>query len=236
MTRGRSPDEEDGDGDLITACGGDCDPADPAIHPYATESCDELDSDCDGDLVDDFDDTDEDLEPDCTDLDDDDDGYPDTVDCGPTDPSVWPLAPEACDEVDSDCDGDLVDDFDDLDEDGDPDCVDVDIDGDGAEGTLGSGDDCDDLDSDVRPGQLAYFTWARTDGSFDYDCDGVETRQYPSGFTCVVHPGEPGWRSGNSPTPPPSCGVLGTWGLYCNWMSLGFGIVDSSSSLTQACQ
>ena len=168
-------DELDGDGDLITACNGDCAPSDAAIHPGAEELCDEVDQDCDGSLVDEFDDTDGDLEPDCVDEDDDNDGYPDTVDCGPLDAAVYPGAPEVCDEIDSDCDGDLVDGEPDLDGDGVPDCVDMDADGDGVEGVLGSGDDCDDADADVFLGQTAFFTIPRAGGSWDYDCDGVET-------------------------------------------------------------
>jgi hypothetical protein len=229
-------DELDGDGDLITACNGDCDPDDATTHPYATESCDAIDSDCDGSLVDEFDDTDGDLDPDCTDDDDDDDGYPDSVDCGPTDDTIWPLAPEDCDGVDSDCDGDLVDGFADLDADGVPDCVDLDADDDGAEGALGTGDDCDDLDDSVFPGQVTFFSTARNDGTYDYDCDGLETMQFPSGFTCIAHPGEPGWRSGIYPASPPPCGVGGTFGLYCSWESIGAGIADGSYAQTQACR
>ena len=75
---------------------------------------------------------------DCTD--DDGDGYGDPAyaltsclgsDCDDDDASIYPGAPELCDEVDSDCDGDLVDTYDDFDGDGLPDCVDDDSDDDG---------------------------------------------------------------------------------------------------------
>ncbi len=70
------------------------------------ESCDLLDSDCDGSLVDEFDDTDGDLLPDCVDDDDDDDGFDDDDDCAPTDPEAYPGAPEIIgDGTDQDCDG-----------------------------------------------------------------------------------------------------------------------------------
>lgn len=40
--------------------------------------------------------------------------------------------------------------------------------------------DCDDNDPDVHPGQTRFFTVPRADGSFDYDCDGIERKQYGS--------------------------------------------------------
>lgn len=41
--------------------------------------------------------------------------------------------------------------------------------------TLGAGD-CYDANASAKPGQTAYFTANRGDGSFDYNCDGVETK------------------------------------------------------------
>jgi hypothetical protein len=58
----------DCDGDGFTPAQGDCDDADPARHPGATEICDCIDNDCDG-IVD---------RPDCTGFDHDGDG----VECG----------------------------------------------------------------------------------------------------------------------------------------------------------
>jgi len=149
-----------------TATPGDCDDGEATIYPGAPEACDDVDSDCDGDLVDTFGDADGDGDPDCTDNDDDDDGFPDTVDCGPVDPDVYPNATESCDSTDSDCDGDLVDGFDDTDGDGIPDCVEQDADGD----TFAAVDDCDDGDASIFPGATEI-----PDDGIDQDCDGFDT-------------------------------------------------------------
>ena len=151
-----SDDDADGFPDAV-----DCEPLDPAIYPLAPESCDTIDSDCDGSLVDTFDDTDGDGEPDCTDEDDDADGFIDGLDCDPVDASIYPLAPELCDDVDSDCDGDLVDGFSDTDGDAEPDCTDLDDDGDGSP----DADDCEPLDPAIHPGATELCD------EVDSDCD-----------------------------------------------------------------
>jgi hypothetical protein len=145
--------DADGDGhDALASGGDDCDDADATVFVGAIESCDTLDQDCDGDLVDEFDDTDSDDDPDCTDPDDDGDGSLDGADCAPLDPGVLPGAPEVCDGVDQDCDGDIDDGTDCYDDDGD--------------GATEDGGDCDDDDPTVHPGATE-----ACDG-VDQDCDG----------------------------------------------------------------
>ncbi len=109
----------------------DCNDEDATVYPGASELCDDVDSDCDGDLTDDYDDIDGDDLPDCIDDDADGDGVALTEDCNDRDDTVYPGADESCDFTDSDCDGSLVDEFDDSDADGEPDCIDSDLDGDG---------------------------------------------------------------------------------------------------------
>jgi len=100
------------------AAGTDCDDSDVGIHPGAAESCDGIDTDCDG-LADEDD-------PDAGGttwyLDDDLDGYGDAststtacsepsgyvvdaTDCDDTDPDINPDASEVCNGIDDDCDG-----------------------------------------------------------------------------------------------------------------------------------
>jgi hypothetical protein len=122
--------EDDSDGDTYLGCN-DCDDSDSDVHPAAFEACDGTDNDCDGDTDEDDPDFDGDALADCLDPDDDGDGDPDSSDCSPLDAAVHQGAAESCDAIDSDCDGSLVDEFDDTDNDELPDCIDDDDDDDG---------------------------------------------------------------------------------------------------------
>ncbi len=171
---------EDSDGDgygttaaLETACDppagyalheGDCDDADPAFHPGASESdcTDPADYNCDGSVG--F-------------SDGDGDGFAACEDCDDADADVNDDAEETCDSVDNDCDG-WTDDV-------DPDVTGTltwyaDADGDGHGGTqflaqacqaptgyVSVADDCDDLDAASYPGA------AETCDDADNDCDGA---------------------------------------------------------------
>ena len=168
--------EVDEDGDGTPLCAGDCDDLDPSRAPQASENCDGVDSDCDGSLTDGAPDFDWDGDPDCHDADDDDDGSPDDSDCEPLNPTTSPLAAEACDGLDSDCDGSLTDGFADNNGDGDPDCTDDDDDGD----LWLDGDDCGPLDPSQYPnapescdGVDADCDGSLLDGDPDADADGV---------------------------------------------------------------
>ncbi len=178
-------DDDDGDGwgddeDTRVRCdappghrdiGGDCDDRDAAVNPGATEVCNTLDDDCDGDI-------DEDDAPWVTwyiDADGDGRGDPatgeqrcdlpsgmvqDDTDCDDTDFDTHPGAVDLCDGVDQDCDG--ADDCEDcsngIDDDGDGlvDCEDATCAEDGAcielacdDGLDGDNDgltDCEDED------------------------------------------------------------------------------------------
>jgi hypothetical protein len=191
--------DEDGYGDAAspeTACSqpagtvsdsSDCDDADAAAHPGATEYCDGHDDDCDGTV-------DESSAADASTwyADSDGDGYgdagttsractqpagtvADSSDCDDGDAAAHPGATEYCDGHDDDCDGTVDED----------DAVDAsawhpDLDGDGygdsssssvacaqPAGAIADGSDCDDRDAAVHPGA---DEWCN---GYDDDCDGT---------------------------------------------------------------
>jgi hypothetical protein len=105
------------------------------------------------------------LEPDS-----DGDGVPDSADCDPDNPYVYPGYYEIpYNGVDDDCDGIIVND----------------VDGDGYDGVRGGGDDCDDNNPNINPGHVEVCY----DG-LDNNCDGWEGGTdcdgdgYPLGRDC----------------------------------------------------
>jgi len=181
------------DTDIVLACdapadrvldGGDCDDGDDDINPEGIESCDGVDEDCDGLIDNDAVDGDTFY----TDADGDGLGDPDSAfvacalpdgasrdatDCNDDDANAFPGAPELCNGLDDDCDGDIDDNA------GDTTLFYVDIDADGfgsdalteeacaaPPGFTDNNQDCDDSRSEAFPGST------ETCNELDDDCDG----------------------------------------------------------------
>ena len=188
--------DEDGDG-ALAACPGDeatadyldCDDSDPSVRPGATEQCDGLDNDCDGEA-------DENLSLTYY-LDEDGDGYGadplDTCDppegyvrlggdCDDTSTEIGPHVEEICDGVDQDCDGTADDGageqlwYADLDGDGYPGAEDVVQACQAPEGFLAEPEiwDCDDDNAEINPAA------EESCDERDNDCDGETDEGVPS--------------------------------------------------------
>ena len=132
----------------------DCMPKDDDAFPGNEEKCDGKDNNCNFLVDEGYLDADGDGWKDCVDDDDDQDGTPDVLDCGPTDPAVHPGAEELCDGKDNDCDQNVDEGLPDTDGDKVADCVDADLDGDGKENALDNcpalaNPDQKDLDGDT---------------------------------------------------------------------------------------
>jgi hypothetical protein len=122
-------------------------------------------------------------------VDNDLDGATCDVDCDDSDGSTYPGAPEICDGIDNDCDGNLPNDEEDSDGDGVPDCNDVcpgfDDTIDFDEDLWPSGCDCNDFNASQYPGAAEISC-----NGIDEDCDGSDTVTDVDGdgLTCDVDP------------------------------------------------
>ncbi|MDP2317239.1 MAG: MopE-related protein [Pseudomonadota bacterium] len=173
------------------AIGDDCDDADAAIHPDATEHCDRIDEDCDGVVDDDA------VDPLTWYRDDDRDAWGDDTDialactrpagfialpgdCDDSDIDVNPSASEYCDSVDDDCDGEVDEDdavnglpwYADIDGDGWGDYADVIFACAAPPDRIADGGDCDDTDIAFHPRALEIDC----SDPADYNCDGSTGR------------------------------------------------------------
>jgi hypothetical protein len=140
------------------------------------------------------------------------------VSCQP----ITPASPEVCgDGLDNNCNG-LVDETGGM--------VYRDVDGDGhgnpatgiqscspPAGYVTAGDDCDDNDNRVFPGQTAFFGTARPNLTYDYNCDGSDEKKFPQRLTCTNGPG--------------GCQANGTWfsATIPNCGKAGFAATCSAS-------
>jgi len=169
----------------------DCDDADPEINPAATEICDGIDNNCNGQ-------TDEGLTFIDYFLDNDNDGFgdpnniindclqpsgyvTDNTDCDDNDANINPAATEVCDGIDNNCDGQtdegltFVDYFLDNDNDGFGDVNNLINDCQQPSGYVTDNTDCDDNDANINPAATEIC-----DG-IDNNCDG----QTDEGLTFV---------------------------------------------------
>ncbi len=193
----------------------DCDDTNPLIHPDAIEICDGIDNNCDGT-------PDEDLEFTTYFIDADGDGYGDSEappedycadpgpgyalnngDCDDTRDFVYPDAPELCDWIDNNCNGEVDEDvidpptwYQDLDDDGfgNPDVTLVQCFQ--PANWVADNTDCDDTNNDINPGVPEVC-----DG-VDNNCDG----DIDEGFTVLTfYRDEDGDSFGDPLTPYESC-------------------------------
>ncbi|NOY67936.1 MAG: hypothetical protein GXP53_00360, partial [Deltaproteobacteria bacterium] len=178
------PDKVDHDGDGVSGWDGDCDDNNDAVYPGATEICNGVDDNCDGNI-------DENLLTTYY-LDSDSDGYGDTSvptdacsvppgyvadngDCNDNDAAIHPFADEICDNIDNNCDGatdtDAIDKttwYADTDSDGygNPSVSSVECNNPG--GYVTDNTDCNDTNNAVNPGADEICN-----NNIDDDCDGT---------------------------------------------------------------
>jgi hypothetical protein len=169
----------------------------------------------------------------------------DNTDCDDTRSASHPGSTEYCNGYDDDCDGS-------TDESSSADAStwyrDADGDGYGSAsvttpgcsqpvGYVSNNTDCYDGNASAYPGATSYHSSPRGDSSYDYNCDGSQSKYYTSSYSCSVDwdgfscDGYTNGWSGSAP----ACGSNGTWRSGCS-ASLWSCDYSSSSSLTQVCR
>jgi len=100
--------------------------------------------------------------------------------------------------------------------------------------------DCADGDSRAHPGQTAFFTTPITGATYlplpyDFNCDGVETPEYPTAIAGACWTASPCSSGGSNvwDGSVPQCGNVGSWLLQCRLV--GSSCTPVTNSRTQAC-
>ncbi len=237
----------------------DCKPLDPKIFPAQTESCNSVDDNCDGNTDDEnaqgckdfWFDKDKDgytgkQQKKCLCA---AEGFftvadKDAVkaDCDDSLANVNPGAKEVCDgKLDENCNKE-------VDEGAAVGCTTYYLDNDGDTFGAGAasclckapsakhvtkGGDCYDGNKAAFPGQTAWFTTQRGDGSFDYDCSAKDEVQYSASGACSWQlfgcKTDAGWDGGT-----PKCGGVGKWLKDCSGYFSGCN-TKATENRTQGC-